>query len=123
MAQMTLRLALRRKRRQDDCRPIFGTDGQTRTQSGPVPGIRASARNESPTGLGRKRSTRPIAGWRKTAQFRDYKDKVVLRVPEADGKEREYRSFNDPSIGCLRASVSWRPRGETRRISKPDRGQ
>jgi hypothetical protein len=48
-----------------------------------------------------------------TAQFRIHKDKLLLRVPEADGKEREYFVLSmtprsDAAAGKLAA------RGETR---------
>jgi hypothetical protein len=42
-----------------------------------------------------------------TAQFRIHKDKLLLRVPEADGKEREY---------CV---LSMTPRSDVAVASKP----
>jgi hypothetical protein len=49
-----------------------------------------------------------------TAQFRIHKDKLLLRVPEADGKEREY--FVLSMTPRLNVAVAGKPagRGEIR---------
>jgi hypothetical protein len=49
-----------------------------------------------------------------TAQFRIHKDKLLLRVPEADGKEREYFVLSMTPRSDAAASSKLAARGETR---------
>jgi len=49
-----------------------------------------------------------------TAQFRIHKDKLLLRVPEADGKEREYLVLSMTPRPDLAAASKPAARGETR---------
>jgi hypothetical protein len=49
-----------------------------------------------------------------TAQFRIHKDKLLLRVPEADGKEREYFVLSMTPRSDAAASGKLAARGETR---------
>lgn len=49
-----------------------------------------------------------------TAQFRIHKDKLLLRVPEADGKEREYFVLSMTPRSDATASGKLAARGETR---------
>ncbi len=49
-----------------------------------------------------------------TAQFRIHKDKLLLRVPEADGKEREYFVLSMTPRPDLAAASKPAARGETR---------
>jgi hypothetical protein len=46
-----------------------------------------------------------------TAQFRIHKDKLLLRVPEADGKEREYFVLSMTPRGDIAAANRPAPRG------------
>jgi hypothetical protein len=49
-----------------------------------------------------------------TAQFRIHKDKLLLRVPEADGKEREYFVLSMTPRSDVAAASKLAARGETR---------
>jgi hypothetical protein len=49
-----------------------------------------------------------------TAQFRIHKDKLLLRVPEADGKEREYLVVSMTPRSDAAESRKLAARGETR---------
>jgi hypothetical protein len=49
-----------------------------------------------------------------TAQFRIHKDKLLLRVPEADGKEREYFVLSMTPRSDAAASGKLAARGEAR---------
>jgi len=49
-----------------------------------------------------------------TAQFRIHKDKLLLRVPEADGKEREYLVLSMTPRSDVAAASKPAARGETR---------
>jgi hypothetical protein len=49
-----------------------------------------------------------------TAQFRIHKDKLLLRVPEADGKEREYFVLSMTPRADAAAATRPGTRGETR---------
>jgi hypothetical protein len=49
-----------------------------------------------------------------TAQFRIHKDKLLLRVPEADGKEREYFVLSMTPRSDVAAASKPAARGETR---------
>ena len=49
-----------------------------------------------------------------TAQFRIHKDKLLLRVPEADGKDREYLVLSMTPRPDLAAASKPAARGETR---------
>jgi hypothetical protein len=49
-----------------------------------------------------------------TAQFRIHKDKLLLRVPEADGKEREYFVLSMTPRADATAATRPGTRGETR---------
>jgi hypothetical protein len=49
-----------------------------------------------------------------TAQFRIHKDKMLLRVPEADGKEREYVVLSMTPRSDVTAASKPAARGETR---------
>jgi hypothetical protein len=49
-----------------------------------------------------------------SAQFRIHKDKLLLRVPEADGKEREYFVLSMTPRSDVAAASKLAARGETR---------
>src|SRR6267143_1389427 len=49
-----------------------------------------------------------------TAQFRIHKDKLLLRVPEADGKEREYLVLSMTPRSDVAVANKLAARGETR---------
>jgi hypothetical protein len=49
-----------------------------------------------------------------TAQFRIHKDKMLLRVPEADSKEREYVVLSMTPRTDVTAASKLAARGETR---------
>jgi len=69
---------------------IFGTDGQHKKTQERFAKSMCCGRSGLPTESGRKMTSTGASSDRRDCRIRIHKDKLLLRVPESDGKEREY---------------------------------